>query len=205
MTEERFQSTPPARGATLPATTHNQTALFQSTPPREGGDTIPVGTLPTSTTSFQSTPPARGATKVIPRPSPCSKFQSTPPARGATAGQSGLVAASVFQSTPPARGATAEYHSKELLVLFQSTPPARGATVGVGVSFYVQHISIHAPREGGDECLFRVRAATAYFNPRPPRGGRLSASGVPVSKYRYFNPRPPRGGRPPLPVLSPAA
>ena len=35
-------------------------------------------------------------------------------------------------------------------------------------------ISIHAPREGGDDWLFRQKDEPIDFNPRPPRGGRLS-------------------------------
>ena len=35
----------------------------------------------------------------------------------------------------------------------------------------------------------------SYFNPRPPRGGRLSQPAG-IYPYQYFNPRPPRGGRP---------
>ena len=116
---------------------------------------------------------------------------------------------------------------------------------GGDVSFYAQEmalasISIHAPREGGDhleglqqqgEEIFQstppARGATtsssrtfttrSYFNPRPPRGGRLIGrrsvlrrlgisihapreGGDPrawpnLPARRYFNPRPPRGGR----------
>ena len=35
-------------------------------------------------------------------------------------------------------------------------------------------ISIHAPpREGGDDSRHYIHPAKPYFNPRPPRGGRL--------------------------------
>ena len=78
-------------------------------------------------------------------------------------------------------------------------------------------ISIHALREEGDlQCLV-TWSSHRYFNPRPPRGGRLllvfivnapdvisihalreegdiTASFSRISKI-YFNPRPPRGGR----------
>ena len=55
-------------------------------------------------------------------------------------------------------------------------------------------ISIHAPREGGDEAgggpgLYAVRD----FNPRPPRGGRPAAIGIDFNAIKNFNPRPPRG------------
>ena len=57
----RFQSTPPARGATSPSGIAMVEGSFQSTPPREGGDLATVPTQPIAAV-FQSTPPARGAT-----------------------------------------------------------------------------------------------------------------------------------------------
>ena len=79
-------------------------------------------------------------------------------------------------------------------------------------------ISIHAPREGGDHYLPEVLDRGSYFNPRPPRGGRLLQYNDPEESQEisihapreggdylrsggwprslYFNPRPPRGGRP---------
>ena len=56
-------------------------------------------------------------------------------------------------------------------------------------------ISIHAPREGGDyncPCNF---STVKYFNPRPPRGGRLRMAPGRLLYVAHFNPRPPRGGR----------
>ena len=78
-------------------------------------------------------------------------------------------------------------------------------------------ISIHAPREGGDDlCGFGVTRHDD-FNPRPPRGGRRrrgrghrGRGGISIHAPREggdkfflsggfsrgnFNPRPPRGGR----------
>ena len=58
-----------------------------------------------------------------------------------------------------------------------------------------QLISIHALREEGDVPGWKSGdAASSYFYPRPPRGGRQSRS--PATKpSRNFYPRPPRGGR----------
>ena len=61
----------------------------------------------------------------------------------------------------------------KIKIPFQSTPPARGATLdflGTVLDFI---ISIHAPREGGDSVCIIIWSPTFYFNPRPPRGGRL--------------------------------
>ena len=82
----RFQSTPPARGATGALMERERVYFISIHAPREGGDGNAVQAAAAST-EFQSTPPARGATVSntysIGTPSP-SKFQSTPPARGAT-------------------------------------------------------------------------------------------------------------------------
>ena len=79
-------------------------------------------------------------------------------------------------------------------------------------------ISIHAPREGGDSQADEVpnialrfqstppgwgatlvtiekRKISDYFNPRPPRGGRLARYRQSFHGNTDFNPRPPRGGR----------
>ena len=51
--------------------------------------------------------------------------------------------------------------------------PREGGDVFYRPAVPFRDISIHAPREGGD--LWAVVRATLarYFNPRPPRGGRL--------------------------------
>ena len=56
-------------------------------------------------------------------------------------------------------------------------------------------ISIHALREEGDAWAGCTLQPSAYFYPRPPRGGRRDQR--PCGQlWRYFYPRPPRGGRP---------
>ena len=103
-----------------------------------------------------------------------------------------------FQSTHPARGATASRAWRFLVAtVFQSTHPARGAT----------------------RCAPSCAALWTNFNPRTPRGVRLSqavtftggnlisihapregcdaAQGLPFNGDRQdFNPRTPRGVRP---------
>ena len=83
--------------------------------------------------------------------------------------------------------------------------------------FATSFISIHALREEGDYCTFRMISPVLNFNPRPPRGGRqalqaMLSGGRNISihalreegdaekrgvthEFVYFNPRPPRGGR----------
>ena len=77
---------------------------------------------------------------------------------------------------------------------FQSTPPARGATVLSTLVRWVSMISIHAPREGGDDKTVRVLIEGGISIHAPREGGDAPRS-IPVPAYTYFNPRPPRGGR----------
>ena len=56
-----FQSTPPARGATVADQMQDQSASISIHAPREGGD-LWFLSLAAASSVFQSTPPARGAT-----------------------------------------------------------------------------------------------------------------------------------------------
>ena len=142
-------------------------------------------------------------------------FQSTPPARGATSSMGMMAQKPVFQATPPARGATPYYQLFVLSPVFQSTPPARGATACRFGLHYTRHISIHAPREGGDNIiapkpikkkisihapreggdhsLFNGMSWPSDFNPRPPRGGRLPATADGASAAVFQSTPPARG------------
>ena len=99
---------------------------------------------------FNPRPPRGGRHRVNDRPDFLERFQSTPPARGATSAQTAPTPEPTFQSTPPARGAT---------------------SLGIGMTYSIL-ISIHAPREGGDNQQIDPCGLHGYFNPRPPRGGR---------------------------------
>ena len=144
---------------------------------------------------FQSTPPARGATTAKEGTTQKQRFQSTPPARGATLGPRRCKGLKLFQSTPPARGATTPVQRIFRQQTFQSTPPARGAT-GVKLErLQTRSISIHAPREGGDDTLAKSYVTYAVISIHAPREGGDVLPPVPFRKILYFNPRPPRGGR----------
>ena len=77
---------------------------------------------------------------------------------------------------------------------FQSTPPAGGATPD-GKALYgrIRYFNPRPPR-GGRLVSSGSAAGVCYFNPRPPRGGRRPRV-VSSAAMIYFNPRPPRGGR----------
>ena len=149
-----FQSTPPARGATIASGNIYQTQIISIHAPREGGD------------------------------------------RSASAGSA---AAGRFQSTPPARGATGVCCIHGGPSVFQSTPPARGATLATVFALAVSSISIHAPREGGDFTVYLYcRLYEEYFNPRPPRGGRLDQDILQCWKNKISIHAPREGGDLPL-------
>ena len=58
-----------------------------------------------------------------------------------------------------------------------------------------QIISIHAPREGGDVPVMYLPSRLPVFQSTPPaRGATLRPAAAPAPAS-YFNPRPPRGGR----------
>ena len=191
---QRFQSTPPARGATpRPCCSPWAATHFNPRPPR-GGRPITVCSCPTRRL-FQSTPPARGATVINHRIADLENISIHAPREGGDAGRHGCPSAlSNFNPRPPRGGRPIVGSSSTIGSKFQSTPPARGATALSSSEISQQVISIHAPREGGDRHLGQAAGTVKYFNPRPPRGGRRACDGGGCF-ISYFNPRPPRGGR----------
>ncbi len=145
---QRFQSTPPARGATG------------------------MGRLVTSSLIFQSTPPARGATALFcGLVSEKENFNPRPPRGGRRRGAITPTRQRVFQSTPPARGATArgrtEHHSGSISI----HAPREGGDLDGTVIPISQYISIHAPREGGDLVAIPHFLGVVTFQSTPPARG----------------------------------
>ena len=54
-------------------------------------------------------------------------------------------------------------------------------------------ISIHAPREGGDQSRNGSTYGTFYFNPRPPRGGRRRSAHMQYAPTLFQSTPPARG------------
>ena len=126
--KSKFQSTPPARGATGAVAVLENAVYISIHAPREGGD-LNTAIATVNSNVFQSTPPARGATFHITKPYMGGKFQSTPPARGATV----LHGGAVFDHT-----------------LISIHAPREGGDRRYFFMAALLFISIHAPREGGD-------------------------------------------------------
>ena len=122
--------------------------------PREGGDRL-FGDMPPKTIHFNPRPPRGGR-------------------QSSTIGKRKI--SDYFNPRPPRGGRRVICHSRQQDRGFQSTPPARGATAESLQASAWPQISIHAPREGGDSAFFCGSISSNYFNPRPPRGGRLLTS-----------------------------
>ena len=146
---------------------------------------------------FQSTPPARGATAIAGDDDVAAIISIHAPREG------GDIVAAVtdvsainFNPRPPRGGRRARSRPNLTPRWISIHAPREGGDQGRAASVARSfHISIHAPREGGDWRVVKIHAAKLDFNPRPPRGGRRSASRNPRNAI-HFNPRPPRGGRP---------
>ena len=166
----KFQSTPPARGAT-PAVESAPRARtrFNPRPPRGGRRYSSMACCGIS--SFQSTPPARGATAGRRTCRPGARVSiHAPRAGGDTRSRPRWARRSCFNPRPPRGGR--QRAALELLgkYLFQSTPPARGATPSINISIAPAAVSIHAPRAGGDSGR-RLRSLGFGVSIHAPRAG----------------------------------
>ena len=167
--EGRFQSTPPARGATVNIEWHNITNIISIHAPREGGDVVPIINI-LLPYLFQSTPPRggrraggiiwSGAGHFNPHPreggdaEPADpvggeKISIHAPARGATGGHPGQNAGGRISIHAPARGATTCSRPPCCRPWALSIhAPARGATAHAETAPSLTPISIHAPARG---------------------------------------------------------
>ena len=78
---------------------------------------------------------------------------------------------------------------------FNPRPPRGGRLQSIKVRNSAIFISIHAPREGGDNEDFHDLPAFPLFQSTPPARGATSSNAFLILFYSDFNPRPPRGGR----------
>ena len=81
-------------------------------------------------------------------------------------------------------------------IAFQSTPPARGATIinsGLGTR---SCISIHAPREGGDQNHAKKKQHEGISIHAPREGGDFTSSRKLLISIRFQSTPPARGATP---------
>ena len=150
------------------------------------------------TPAFQSTPPARGATH---HTSPARRglwnFNPRPPRGGRLQRLVDQLPQLGISIHAPREGGDLEMAKPEAISvkIISIHAPREGGDGGGGHEGQSHvSISIHAPREGGDIPRWIPVSAMRYFNPRPPRGGRLLCGGNVMERLTNFNPRPPRGG-----------
>ena len=170
----KFQSTPPARGATLPERCVQPCRIISIHAPREGGDCDKAVLAHDVAISIHA--PREGGDARQPfRLRVCSAISIHAPREGGDVCRNDAYnRAESFQSTPPARGATGAAQSGQQARQISIHAPREGGDPRPVVVDADKSISIHAPREGGDTARFTPASRIfSNFNPRPPRGGRL--------------------------------
>ena len=148
----KFQSTLPARGATLVAGYKSGDHIISIHAPRTGSD-CKSRSKRLSKRTFQSTLPARGATDPLTNVAiSCGSISIHAPRTGSDRNTSHTISTQEHFNPRSPHG---ERHLQALKVVtdkaFQSTLPARGATGrSAGQLVDCTEISIHAPRTGSD-------------------------------------------------------
>ena len=143
---------------------------------------------------FQSTHPARGATQAAGYCGCGGKFQSTHPARGATGVRvPGAARRHNFNPRTP-RGVRLRLMDN-LLTCWNFNPRTpRGVRLTAAATIAASSsISIHAPREGCDDCGGHNCGIILDFNPRTPRGVRLLGEQQGCPSMRFQSTHPARG------------
>ena len=190
-----FQSTLPARGATILRLRQHLRHRISIHAPRTGSDVFVLSQL-RRLRIFQSTLPARGATFSFRRVAQLDlDFNPRSPRRGATATDLRTKFVAQFQSTLPARGATRprvpesphrnfnprsphgerrrQRPKKKIKKSYFNPRSPHGERRGILSSpTDERRISIHAPRTGSDFRRSVKGFPPKYFNPRSPHGER---------------------------------
>ena len=138
-----------------------------------------------------------------------------------------LVVLTDFNPRSPCGERPCQHGHENRLSVFQSTLPVWGATLLPIFQHSAKAISIHAPRVGSDNAVYRLAGGVTDFNPRSPCGERqvklnvepnLTAISIHAPRvgsdfspgglkyeYQHFNPRSPCGERPGNTPLQPKA
>ena len=210
-----FQSTLPARGATLPAPFAALGRAISIHAPRTGSDygagsggaagTISIHAPRTGSDNlaytsnperrkFQSTLPARGATCCCWTWNPARTISIHAPRTGSDERpQPADAHGSHFNPRSPHGERRTLYLLPNNICGFQSTLPARGATRQRVTPPNAKGISIHAPRTGSDNPTQLQGLYKGNFNPRSPHGERLPVSGMVLTYPQFQSTLPARG------------
>ena len=177
----QFQSTPPARGATAGADGDFGSGTISIHAPREGGDVGAVGAVPQREKISIHAPREGGDRGFYKGVRTAMSISIHAPREGGDSRpcRSGKLETD-FNPRPPRGGrpsGTIRFSPRPKI--FQSTPPARGATAASRRLWYVLNsISIHAPREGGDDDLYDCNYLMFQFQSTPPARGATAWSNL---------------------------
>ena len=149
-----FQSTPPARGATVQCIVNNRKTYISIHAPREGGDLHMQGEA-AAMAEFQSTPPARGATSIIRAQNILDDFNPRPPRGGRHVGDMDDASIYPISIHAPREGGDYAHVFLHRWGMISIHAPREGGDSRPRRAGFASLISIHAPREGGDLVAYR--------------------------------------------------
>ena len=101
----------------------------------------------------------------------------------------------LFQSTLPARGATALPAAPFWMNQISIHAPRTGSDANPHAAGRSTAISIHAPRTGSDYPLFSISCGLSGFQSTLPARGATPSWTMKSRRASYFNPRSPHGER----------
>ena len=169
-----FNPRPPCGGRRLKRGPHIDPSRISIHAPRVGGDDRHRVRLHQGV-AFQSTPPVWGATPSMSGPMGNFAFQSMPPVWGATrTPRICFWPISDFNPRPPCGGRLCRAPCAASAPYFNPRPPCGGRLDVAQCRVGGAHISIHAPRVGGDLSGLRLRIEPAVFQSTPPVWGATS-------------------------------
>ena len=168
----RFQSTLPARGATLAFIIQQSPFIFQSTLPARGATRGTNGSIAAYLISIHA--PRTGSDYYNEHLYLMRCISIHAPRTGSDkVAMLGERADTHFNPRSPHGERLVSRIASSAFSRFQSTLPTRGATtIDMSLNNMYLDISIHAPRTGSDATLFGWRKSWKNFNPRSPHGER---------------------------------
>mgnify|MGYP003090889037 CR=1 FL=1 len=123
------------------------------------------------------------------------QFQSTPPARGATKNSDYSQAdLDHFNPRPPRGGRLLSVHLVDVLLVISIHAPREGGDQTAYCPFFRAGISIHAPREGGDVRPRVIILENVEISIHAPREGGDNTGGVGNKGVETFQSTPPARG-----------
>ena len=210
----RFQSTHPSRGATVPPPGCCRAVWVSIHAPLAGCDPFASMMMPLRK-MFQSTHPSRGATGNLQHMQETIEVSIHAPLAGCDPAAARMLADDrVFQSTHPSRGAAQQQRSAADVESVSIHAPLAGCDKEYERGIERLRVSIHAPLAGCDPRR-GVQYAIGYgFNPRTPRGVRLTIAIGRSRMDKFQSTHPSRGataerlcllGRLPVSIHAPLA